>query len=71
MNGAPPRSYGFPHLHHADQMPGAAINEVTQEVHRRPEYPNEFNQGVTNAMREADRRLHWMMRAFEMGWARK
>jgi RHS repeat-associated protein len=52
MNGTPPRSYGFPHLHHADQMPGAAIHEVPQEIHRRPElHPNRFNQGVTNEMR--------------------
>ncbi|GAB5896254.1 putative T7SS-secreted protein [Mycolicibacterium mageritense] len=71
MNGAPPRSYGFPHLHHADQMPGSAIHEVPQDIHRRPElHPNKFNQGVSSEMREADRKLHWMMRASEMGWRR-
>jgi RHS repeat-associated protein len=72
MNGGPPRSYDFPQLHHADQMPGSAIHEVPQEIHRRPElHPNAFNQGVTNTMRQADRNLHWMMRAMEMGWIKK
>ena len=67
--GHPPRSLGSPDLHHADQMPGAAIHEVHPEHHRNHPllHPNKRNQGVTPAMREADRKLHWWYRAREQG----
>ncbi|MBA4369541.1 MAG: hypothetical protein C0403_18090, partial [Desulfobacterium sp.] len=55
-------------LHHADQMPGAAIHEVPP-FHSKIEgsHPNEYNQGVTHKMRQEDAQLHWKMRGKEMG----
>lgn len=70
--GRAPRSMGSPHLHHADQMPGSGIHEVLPDAHMAPGvHPNPLNQGVTDAMRTADRQLHWWYRSQEMGaWER-
>jgi hypothetical protein len=66
--GKPPKSLGSPELHHADQMPGAGIHEIDPVTHRLPgNHANKYNQGVTDAMRTADRQLHWWYRAQEMG----
>ncbi|MFH9554553.1 RHS repeat-associated core domain-containing protein [Streptomyces sp. NPDC017435] len=64
-------------IHHADQMPGAPIHELDQEVHRgagtdlhRNKYPGGrgINQGVTKDMRTEDTQLHWWYRSQEQGW---
>jgi len=55
-------------LHHADQMPGAAIHEVPPFHSKiKGAHPNKYNQGVTPKMRQEDARLHWKMRGKEMG----
>ena len=65
--GRPPESLGSPELHHAGQMPGAGIHEIDPVTHRLSgNHPNRSNQGVTNAMRASDRKLHWWYRAQEM-----
>ncbi|MGC5245005.1 hypothetical protein ACPXCH_35195 [Streptomyces albogriseolus] len=58
-------------IHHADQMPGAAIHELDQKVHRGPStdlHRNKWNQGVTDEMRKQDTQLHWWYRSQEQGW---
>ncbi|MGA5629735.1 HNH/ENDO VII family nuclease [Streptomyces cellulosae] len=58
-------------IHHADQMPGSAIHELDQKVHRGPStdlHRNERNQGVTDKMRKQDTQLHWWYRSQEQGW---
>lgn len=67
--GHPPRSLGSPDIHHGGQMPGAARHEIAPPMEHRANpnlHPNP-NQGVTGAMREADRQLHWWYRAREQG----
>ena len=71
LYGHSPRSLGSPDLHHAGQMPGSGIHEIN-DVHRSHRnnpvlHPNKYNQGVTPAMRTADRELHWWYRAQEEG----
>lgn len=61
-------------LHHADQMPGSAIHELPQVVHRGAGtdlHRNLFNQGVTSEMRNEDTQLHWWYRSMEQGWGNK
>ena len=66
--GAAPRSLGAPQLHHGGQMPGSGVFEIDENLHRCKDlHKNKWNQGVTNEMREADRKLHWSMRAQEQG----
>jgi hypothetical protein len=69
LRGRPPMSLGSPDLHHAGQMPGAAIHEILPELHQgnKALHPNKFNQGVTDEMRRQDRQLHWWYRAREQG----
>ncbi|CAM3558243.1 RHS repeat domain-containing protein [Xenorhabdus nematophila] len=69
LHGRTPKGLGSPDLHHAHQMPGSAIHEVLPNAHRGNTalHPNKFNQGVTPAMRDADRKLHWWYRAREQG----
>lgn len=69
LHGRPPRGLGSPDLHHADQMPGSGIHEVSPEFHRGNSslHPNAFNQGITPEMRKQDRQLHWWYRAREQG----
>lgn len=58
-------------IHHADQMPGSAIHELDQKVHRGPStdlHRNKWNQGVTDEMRKQDTQLHWWYRSQEQGW---
>jgi RHS repeat-associated protein len=58
-------------LHHADQMPGSAIHELDQLIHRGPGtdlHRNKSHQGVTKDMRTEDTRLHWWYRSQEQGW---
>ncbi|MEU6769009.1 DUF6531 domain-containing protein [Streptomyces sp. NPDC046853] len=58
-------------IHHADQMPGAPIHELDQEVHRGAGtdlHRNDANQGVTPEMRREDTQLHWWYRSQEQGW---
>ncbi|MBC6460373.1 polymorphic toxin-type HINT domain-containing protein [Actinomadura sp. HBU206391] len=58
-------------IHHADQMPGSAIHELDQVVHRGAGtdlHRNTWNQGVTNEMRSEDTQLHWWYRSQEQGW---
>ncbi|GAA4053645.1 RHS repeat-associated core domain-containing protein [Actinomadura miaoliensis] len=58
-------------IHHADQMPGSAIHELDQVVHRGAGtdlHRNIWNQGVTNEMRSEDTQLHWWYRSQEQGW---
>ncbi len=67
--GHSPKGLGKPDLHHADQMPGSAIHELSPNFHRgnKSLHQNKFNQGVTSEMRESDRKLHWWYRAREQG----
>ena len=69
LQGKPPASFGRPDLHHADQMPGSAIHEISPIQHRGNSalHPNKYNQGVTAEMRMQDRQLHWWYRAREQG----
>lgn len=69
LKGMPPQGLGRPDLHHAGQMPGSAIHEILPHLHRGNTalHPNKFNQGVTPAMRNQDRQLHWWYRAQEQG----
>lgn len=58
-------------IHHADQMPGSAIHELDQNVHRGAGtdlHRNPHNQGVTKDMRKEDTQLHWWYRSQEQGW---
>ncbi|MCX4784264.1 polymorphic toxin-type HINT domain-containing protein [Streptomyces sp. NBC_01264] len=58
-------------IHHADQMPGAPIHELDQNVHRgvgTDLHRNPHNQGVTKEMRKEDTQLHWWYRSQEQGW---
>ncbi|MFJ3901405.1 polymorphic toxin-type HINT domain-containing protein [Streptomyces sp. NPDC090025] len=58
-------------IHHADQMPGAPIHELDQNVHRGAGtdlHRNPHNQGVTKEMRKEDTQLHWWYRSQEQGW---
>ncbi|WP_097238874.1 RHS repeat-associated core domain-containing protein [Streptomyces sp. 1331.2] len=58
-------------IHHADQMPGSAIHELDQSVHRGAGtdlHRNPHNQGVTKDMRKEDTQLHWWYRSQEQGW---
>ncbi|MEV4949889.1 polymorphic toxin-type HINT domain-containing protein [Streptomyces sp. NPDC053755] len=58
-------------IHHADQMPGAPIHELDQNVHRgvgTDLHRNPHNQGVTKEMRKQDTQLHWWYRSQEQGW---
>ncbi|MET9964979.1 RHS repeat-associated core domain-containing protein [Streptomyces sp. NPDC006356] len=58
-------------IHHADQMPGSAIHELDQNVHRGAGtdlHRNPHNQGVTKDMRTEDTQLHWWYRSQEQGW---
>jgi hypothetical protein len=51
-------------------MPGAGIHEVApgRGGHLAPGmHPNRYNQGVTDTMRQEERRLHWQLRGQEMG----
>jgi RHS repeat-associated protein len=55
-------------VHHADQMPGSGVHEVSRVGHRETGlHPNRRNQGVTDAMRRSDREQHWKYRGQEMG----
>jgi hypothetical protein len=55
-------------LHHAGQMPGSAIHEAPPFHSKLPGlHPNQYNQGVTPAMRTQDAQLHWQLRGQEMG----
>jgi YD repeat-containing protein len=67
--GHPPRGLGSPDLHHAGQMPGSGIHEVPSDASHRNNkalHPGP-NQGVTDEMRDAERKLHWWYRAREQG----
>ncbi|MFG1888060.1 FG-GAP-like repeat-containing protein [Micromonospora sp. NPDC049051] len=58
-------------IHHADQMPGSAIHELDEVVHRGAGttlHRNYRNQGVSPAMRLEDTQLHWWYRSQERGW---
>jgi hypothetical protein len=52
--GHPPASLGSPDLRDAGQMPGFGKHEITPEQHRGNSvlHPNQYNQGVTDTMRE-------------------
>lgn len=66
--GAAPKSLGSPQLHHGGQMPGSGVFEIDGKQHRcKGLHNNKRNQGVTDEMREKERKLHWMMRAQEQG----
>ena len=69
LYGRSPKGLGGPHLHHADQMPGAGIHEVLPADHlgNSALHPNTWNQGVTRSMRTQDANLHWWYRAREQG----
>lgn len=69
LRGRPPASLGRPDLHHAGQMPGSGIHEITPRLHQgnKALHPNKLNQGVTKEMRRQDRQLHWWYRAREEG----
>ncbi|HTA66266.1 MAG TPA: RHS repeat-associated core domain-containing protein, partial [Xanthomonadaceae bacterium] len=55
-------------LHHAGQMPGSAVHEAPPVHSKVPGlHPNQYNQGVSPAMRTQDANLHWQMRGQEMG----
>lgn len=58
-------------IHHADQMPGSAIHELDEVVHRGAGtdlHRNIWNQGVTREMRSEDTQLHWWYPSQEQGW---
>lgn len=68
--GLPPKEMGRGklELHHADQMPGSGIHEVSPSEHRQHGiHSNKFKQGVTKEMRKEDRSLYWQLRGEEMG----
>lgn len=52
-------------VHHPDQQPGIGVHEVSPAEHATPGLHPLPNQGVTDAIRTADRQSHWRQRAAE------